>query len=296
MYEKCIICDTEAADIMLNDLPMRKCLNCALIWRRNFDIPADYYTGNTVDLSDEKITARRSNAEDRIKIFRKYANLDNLCDIGTGEGIFLQVLKDFGYINIVGVEPNMEYLDFIQSDRLNIIRGSIEDVGGIIKKNNIRTVTMLHLIEHLADPASSLEEIYDYLPAGGFLIIETPDIDAYSFKRTNYRQGLVCREHLFYFNRQNLIKLLKKTGFKIIASGKKDFDQDNMGIKESLFRLGLMNRSSIYAVGKSQSSGDLFQTSSNNQPEIFKKIIRKILNKLVILLGRQDYMWAVAKK
>ncbi len=298
MYKKCLICNNSCDSLFMNNLPMRRCNGCGLIWRERFDIPIAHYQEKEVNLSEEKIKDRMFNSLDRINLFGKYADMNNLCDIGTGEGIFLKALKDAGYKNAIGIEPSNRISKFAEENNLNIINGTINDIGAILANRNIHTITMFHLIEHLENPLDSLNIILAGLKPGGKLIVETPDIDAYSFKKTKYRHKLVYPEHLFYFNGKNLRKLLEKVGFKIVATGKRDFNQNNFSIKESLFRLGLFKKENYNLINDS-ASGPAYAPNPKRESSLnlfLKNIIRRILNKIVIISGRLDYIWIAAEK
>jgi len=296
MLTKCPICHNSYNSLRLNDLPMRCCLKCGLVWRENFDILINHYQLKEIDLSKEKIQSRMLNSKNRINTFKHYADLNNLCDIGTGEGVFLKALNDYGYKNIFGIEPNIKNKEFVKINNLKIINGVISDIKKIICENNIHTITMFHLIEHLCNPLESLNLIFESLNKGDKLIIETPDFEAYTIKRVNYKHKLIYSEHLFYFNQKNIRLLLEKIGFKIIATGKRDFDQNSFSIKELLFRLGLIKKVNNSDYSKNNQIKIYAQDKSSRNIVFVKKIIRKILNNLVIGLNRLDYIWIVAEK
>ncbi len=301
MYKKCIICDSLQDELVLNNIPMRRCRQCGLIWSKNFDMSLQYYAEQDVGLSPGKLKRRLSNCKDRVKISRKYADLNNLCDIGCGEGMFLKVLQDFGYKNVMGIEPSDKTAEFTKENHLNIQKGTIKDVGSIINRHNIHTITMFHLIEHLENPLESLKSIYNNLTTGSFIIIETPDINAYSLRERNYEYSLtIYPEHNFYFNKSNLKKLLEKIGFNIIARGKRDFDPNNLNIRESLFRLGFLQSKYSYTAEGHKSAvkaGGLYSFRFKNLLiGKIKSIIRFMLSRMVIISGRQDFMWIIARK
>jgi hypothetical protein len=123
---------------------------------------------------------------------------------------------------------------------------------------------------------------------------------AYSLRKSNYKHDyLIYPEHFFYFNESNLKTLLEKIGFNIIARGKRDFNpKSNLNIRESLFRLGLLRKNIHTKDYKSTIKGDDLDSfwSKNLLIGKIKGIIRFILTKIVIILGRQDIMWIIAKK
>jgi len=299
MYKKCIICESSFESLSLNGLEMRKCKKCGLVWRRNFDLSVDYYSGKKVDLSYEKIHERIQNAKDRIKTFKKYTDLNNLCDIGCGEGIFIRTLQEEGYKNVFGIEPNLNFLNYARQIKAKVFKGTINDFPIIAKNKKIQIVTLLHLVEHLKDPRGSLELLYSNMQKGAKLILEIPDINAYCIKKAGYKHKLICLEHFFYFNTENIQELLKEIGFKILAYGKRDFNQYNLSIKESLFRLGFplvynQNRNKPEETkNKMLQQGRIKNHFIRN---LFKISAKKILSRIVILSGRLNYIWVIAEK
>lgn len=115
---------------------------------------------------------------------------------------FLKTLEKYGYKNIIGVEPSSMAVDFARKNGANVFLGKVDDIPSILENKNIHTITMFHVIEHLDNPLESLKIIFDNLKTGGNLILETPNIDAYSFKKTNFKHKLIYPEHLFYFNKK----------------------------------------------------------------------------------------------
>jgi len=294
MYNKCIICGSSYKTLILNNLSMKKCLKCGLVWRGEFDISSNYYQAGYAEPDIKKEYARILNSESRIKTFKKYVDLNNLCDLGTGEGIFLKILSRNGYNNLIGIEPSEQTPSFCKKYNLDIKQGFLEDIKKYWNKD-FHTITMFHLIEHLKNPLKSLKMIHDILQAGDSLVIETPNINSHSIKKSNYKHSLIYPEHLYYFNENNIINLLKNSGFKITAKGKRNFTQDNLGIKECLNRLGLLHKTQKEDTSR-QSKQERTKPHIFHNNTITKKLIRIILNKTVILLGRVDYIWVIAKK
>lgn len=291
---ECVICERRGGELILNNLPMLVCGSCGLIWRKYFDLDSDYYQGRDFELSEEKIKARYSNSVSRIKIFKKYVDFNNICDVGCGEGLFLKALKDCGYKNIIGIEPSMKISEFAKENELDIRNEAIENIdNSFFRENNIKMITMLHVIEHLKNPLDLMMNIFKGLEKGGRLIIETPNMDSYLLKKLNYQYDLIYFEHLYYFNKKNIIRFLEKIGFKIIAVGGRDFDPDNMSIKESLRKLGILNVEKKMASKCAKNNIVLVAKHNFN---FLRKIVRRFLSKMVVVFNREDYLWVVAEK
>lgn len=299
MYKKCILCDGKFENLILNNLSMRKCVSCGLIWRTSFDLQKGHYQEKERKLDIVKIESRKDNSVQRLKIFSKYVDFNNLCDIGCGEGIFLKVALDKGYKNLIGLEPCVTPNSFAKNNGITIKSGEIDDFSVIMKNRYINTVSMFHVIEHLKNPVGSLKAIYDSIEGGTKLIIETPDIESKMMVETNYKNRLVYQEHLFYFSKHTLKELLQKTGFNIVKEGYRDFDLENISIRDLLSKVGLRKRikisSDIEFVDKNHTNV-VGVNNTKKYNSVLKKIIKKVLALAVTLLKRNDHIWIVVEK
>jgi SAM-dependent methyltransferase len=78
---------------------------------------------------------------------------------------------------------------------------------------------MLHVIEHLPDPVSTLREINRILKPGGHVVIETPRYDTLMFKLLRHRERSVkCEGHTYFFTFETLRKAYEKAGFEHVET------------------------------------------------------------------------------
>jgi 2-polyprenyl-3-methyl-5-hydroxy-6-metoxy-1,4-benzoquinol methylase len=295
---KCIICDeSHVTNVIKNDVPLLLCTKCHLLWRVTFDVADSFYEYNEVSLRQESLDRRLRNVRDRIRLLEKYISGNNFCDIGAGEGMFVRELVAKGYTNVVGIEPNTGAVHFAETKGIPVMLGTLENVPEVTKERGIHTISLFHVIEHLPDPLAALTKIYDSLQVGDHVVLETPNIHSFVFKRTHYVHPLIYPEHLYYFDTENLPQLLEKVGFKIVAKGKRGFDHYNLSIRHALFYLGI--GSSPY-VKKKEMDGPLREVRENNDKDsadpMLRRLLRKTLSALVVLLGRVDYQWVIARK
>jgi SAM-dependent methyltransferase len=85
-----------------------------------------------------------------------------------------------------------------------------------LPKAHFDAVIMLHVIEHIPDPAESVREIRRVLKPGGVLVVETPRFDSLAFKLLGRRERSIqnCSGHIFFFTESTLGQILEKNGFK----------------------------------------------------------------------------------
>src|SRR5437773_10906286 len=77
---------------------------------------------------------------------------------------------------------------------------------------------MLHVIEHLDDPAGTVGTIARVLRLGGFLVVETPVYDTLMYRLFGRRErNLNCDGHIVFYTGRTLGALLERFGFEIVA-------------------------------------------------------------------------------
>lgn len=289
----CSICNNVAVKKEIHSIPMHFCEKCLFFWRVDQDVPISHYQEKVIDFSPEKEQARLRNSRNRVQSIVPYIQKGTICDIGCAEGVMLKAFKDAG-LNAVGLEPSDMISEYAIKNQLTIEKGTINDLK-LIEKYHPTTYTLFHVIEHLPDPKKSLQDIFSNMKSLDTLVIETPDFSSYSLKKTNYIHDLIYPEHFYYFNEKNLVMLLELIGFEVRKVIRRDFDQYNMGIKESLFRLG---------VGTFRPKTDRMTKATKVASPVKKNKIRSLLIKpikiflalLVGLLRRRDYMLIIAVK
>ena len=79
---------------------------------------------------------------------------------------------------------------------------------------------MFQIIEHIDNPKICLQKAHNLLKKGGYLIIETPNIDSWDDKifKKRYWAGWHAPRHWNIMKKKFLEDLIKKNGFKIVSS------------------------------------------------------------------------------
>ncbi len=149
--------------------------------------------------------------------FRPSNDRNRLLDVGCGTGVYLQVMANLGW-SVHGIEPDeataaqaAERLG-LQLDRIFV--GGVEDAEFPLE--TFELVTMAHVLEHLHDPRTALEEIHRWLRPGGTLRLWLPNFD--SIESRVFRQlwfGLDVPRHLYHFGPRTLRATLEGAGFRI---------------------------------------------------------------------------------
>ncbi|MDR0487494.1 MAG: class I SAM-dependent methyltransferase [Treponema sp.] len=133
-------------------------------------------------------------------------------DIGCATGALLSLLRGRGW-RVTGVEisPAAEYARNergLDVRNLPLEENKFPDAG-------FDVVHASHLIEHLNDPRSFLNEIHRILKKDGRVFITTPNISGFQARITGSSWRSAIFDHLYLFSARTLTELLKSTGFTV---------------------------------------------------------------------------------
>jgi 2-polyprenyl-3-methyl-5-hydroxy-6-metoxy-1,4-benzoquinol methylase len=138
-----------------------------------------------------------------------------LLDIGCGNGSFLGMAEQAGW-ECYGVEPDREAESIAAAQGIKILGSHLDELRGRFD-SYFEIVTLNHVIEHVHDPTQTLCDCWAMLKPGGFVWLETPNIDSigYQIYSRSWR-GLEPPRHLVLFNRHALSTCLTNAGFNDI--------------------------------------------------------------------------------
>lgn len=168
-----------------------------------------YYQGGGADQivfsADGEPPRRRCEvlADSLGSLFSKPAG--RLVDIGCGNGAFLRAVRNKAPDwRLNGVEISPGCVSALQTF------SGLEQVGPSIQvlDGDFDLVSLIHCLEHVADPLNSLIEIRQRLSPDGRLFIQCPD-----FRENPY--DLVIADHLNHFSAASLAHLLGRAGFAV---------------------------------------------------------------------------------
>jgi len=134
-------------------------------------------------------------------------------DVGCATGALLAWLRDRGW-DCIGIELCGPAADYARNTRkLSVISGTIERAG--LPANSVDVVLASHVIEHVNNPRSFVNEIYTSLKPGGSCFITTPSIDGLQARLFGSRWRSAIFDHLYLFSKRTLRALLEAAGFTI---------------------------------------------------------------------------------
>ena len=213
-----------------------KCKNCGLVFSNPLPVPNDLQDHYGIPpenyWKDEYFNTNDSYFKQELETLKSlypFQSGDRALDIGAGLGKCMIALSKSGF-DVYGIEPSRPFYDLaiqkmgISPERLTL--SSIE--GANYPDNFFDFITFGAVLEHLYDPALSIEKSLKWLKRGGIIQIEVPSSDWLINKLANtfYRiQGLDYVSnispmhnpfHLYEFNLKSFEENARLTGYEVI--------------------------------------------------------------------------------
>ncbi|MEK7576214.1 MAG: class I SAM-dependent methyltransferase [Patescibacteria group bacterium] len=196
----CSICNLVFVNPRLSKDALKRLYNSDVISK------TEYYLSTAEE--DKKSFIRRLN------LIERYCNPGRLLDIGCGPGIFMSVAKERGWA-VFGVDINTASVEQCSKIDLKVTAGAFPHHD--LENQLFNVIVMNDAIEHFSHPRQVLAEAYKLLETGGLLFISTPDIKSL-IARVSGSRWLHMKpiEHLTYFDRNTISRLLAEVGFKVL--------------------------------------------------------------------------------
>ncbi|MBF0504605.1 MAG: class I SAM-dependent methyltransferase [Candidatus Omnitrophica bacterium] len=224
----CNLCQHETPCVKLYRLKgydIVQCADCGLVYVAFGASPIvkvadiysqDYFEGGVSDgyveySSNEEVLCHQ--AKRIIRQIFPYQNSGTLLEIGCAYGFFLLEARKF--FKVQGVEKSSFAAGQAKNRGLDVLVGDLPDLN--LPKLNYSTVCLFDCIEHLTDPYGYLRHIHALLEPKGLVVLTTGDINSFYARIAGQKWRLMTPpQHLFYFSRRTMEKILEKTGFKVL--------------------------------------------------------------------------------
>lgn len=150
------------------------------------------------------------------RIRKGYMPQGRWLDIGCSAGFVVHCAGEAGF-DAYGVDIEPTAIEFARNHfgLVNVYTGTLEEHG--FPNAHFDVISAYELIEHVPDVNRLLQEIRRLLAPGGIIEIRTPDAGHWRVRnRLETWEAILPSEHLYYFSRDCLARLLEKHGLQII--------------------------------------------------------------------------------
>jgi 2-polyprenyl-3-methyl-5-hydroxy-6-metoxy-1,4-benzoquinol methylase len=224
-YISCYLCGSKTAELRKGrvrdsaGIKILTCVDCTMVYLSSIDhIHDDFYRDSGMHGSQSepiKNWLKDTAWDDRRRFDLLRAGLPNkrILDFGCGAGGFLLLAKELAS-EVMGVEIEIRVRDY-WAGKLEIAP-TIEYFG----EKRYDLITAFHVLEHLRDPRTTLQELAELLDPDGKLVIEVPNsedalltlYDCSAFQDFTY-----WSQHLYLFNGNTLSLLAKQAGLRVTS-------------------------------------------------------------------------------
>lgn len=196
----------------------RLCSSCGAVFRERFPSSEELDEIYRQAYAEENINGENTNQESGDYAAQSYANYlmrdfvcqgDRLLDYGAGSGALLAELRKLGLAGD-GLEFSASARDYCLTNRGFPLKADLGDVPD----GYYQVISMIEVLEHLADLAGTLKEIYRVLAPGGQLFITTPNRSGLRarIEKGSWREAQK-KFHLFLFDWGSARFHLERAGF-----------------------------------------------------------------------------------
>lgn len=139
-----------------------------------------------------------------------------ICDVGCGNGGFLNYLREKGF-QVFGVEKSKIACEYSEKEYgIKVFNGTIEDLP---ISQSFDAIVMVGTIEHLLNPIRTISVLRKHLKPKGLFIFDFPDINSLEFKLAGSRWwALDLPRHTIHFTRKSAQRVIEAGGFQLIQS------------------------------------------------------------------------------
>jgi 2-polyprenyl-3-methyl-5-hydroxy-6-metoxy-1,4-benzoquinol methylase len=230
---KCNACDSEVIEInnfgnqpIVNHLQKEK-LNCDT-YALKFGVCTKCSLGQLIDPIESRFfytdymtpSSNKPNPHinSLLKIISKYIQFDSkIFEVGANDGTFMDILQNYGFEQVSGIEPTKNTSRTAIKKGLNILNDffTYNLATKSLQKEFFDLVISRQVLEHITNLKDFGMGLHHIIKDDGLLIIEVPDSEQII---SNSDYGSLWEEHVNYFTIDTLTNYLNSIGFSIIKA------------------------------------------------------------------------------
>lgn len=195
--------------------PLYRCGHCGFLFVVFENDCADYYTQMEDEEYEQGRVYRAIQQEILLKhLLKKFPETNSLLDVGAGTGMLVEEAQKAG-LNPTGVELSSWCADVAMKRGLPVIQGAIPHPD--LQGQYFDAVTLIDVIEHVANPIELLEACANHLQPGKPLVLVTPDVRSVTARLLGKRWWHYRIAHIGYFSKKTISLALENAGFTVVS-------------------------------------------------------------------------------
>lgn len=199
-------------------LALEACSDCGFLFA---DDPALYklselYAALDDPAYDEGTEARTRQLRSIVELcVAEHPAARTLLDVGAATGLLVTEATRLG-LDAVGVEPSRSLTERATRRGANVLSGTLphRELGN----RAFDIVTLVDVVEHVADPVGLIRMAADCLAPGGLLVVVTPDVGSIAARLLGPRWWHFRVAHVGYFSTTSFTRAASRAGLSIVKS------------------------------------------------------------------------------
>lgn len=197
-----------------------RCKICDLVYVSNPPEEAsltEAYHVSKYDSSEEADDAALAYIKTIQPILKNLKTKNSVLEIGSGTGIFLELLKDHGFNELIGVEPSSAAIEAAPLHRHTWLRNEI------FKQQNFSLASFdliccFMTMEHVYDPLVIARAARQLLKPNGAFVTVTHDYQSLINRILGKKSPIIDIEHMQLFSKKSICELFSRSDFNNIYS------------------------------------------------------------------------------
>ena len=150
-------------------------------------------------------------ARERLADLKRFVTDGRLLEVGCSTGEMLTAACSS--FSAFGIEADEASSRVAAARGLNCSHGTL--AAAHFPDGHFDVAAMYHVVEHFPSPRAELGELHRVIAPGGWLVIETPNIETFWFRLLGARWRQFIPDHIFFFTPATLARLCEESGFEI---------------------------------------------------------------------------------
>ncbi|PIR61584.1 MAG: hypothetical protein COY81_03050 [Candidatus Pacebacteria bacterium CG_4_10_14_0_8_um_filter_43_12] len=179
-------------------------------------IISNLYQKSELNYQDQVVNLTQTYLKSLSPVLSKLDTDSAILEIGCGSGFMLEALRKKGFTRLFGIEPSHSAAEQAKTSiRQKIITQPFSKKAMGIKQFDL--ILLLQTLDHLPNLNQLLEDCYDVLNPGGYIVSVHHNVEFWLVKLLGERHPIFDIEHLQLFSEKTSAALFEKHGFLTVA-------------------------------------------------------------------------------